>query len=422
MSLQRRSPELYGNDPLHWVAAVPTPGAPNGAGLVPPPDITGQPAGRTLFEGAAATLGLAASGSGPLLYQWRHDGIPIAAGTNQGLLIGFALSEDSGVYDVIVANPGGATVSRSVAVFVRVPPVLLIAPTNGVVRQTTPYSFSALVRGDAPLAYQWKFNGVELPGESGPTLSRTNAQVANEGTYELRVSNAWGSLTLPATLVVLTPTLVTLPPVSQSVVVGGRVTLSVEFTGNPAPFTTEWRRITPPSTTNFHVGTQTRDFLTFTAVNVPMTNQYRAIIRNPANPTGVASLTALVVTLADGDGDGIPDAWEAQYGLQANNPGDRNLDLDGDGRSNWQEYLAGTDPTDPTSYLRVDLRTIPGAATVQFNAISNRTYTVQYSAGALGPWNLLGEVVARSINRVEQLPDPQWSTNRYYRLLTPQGP
>ena len=51
----------------------------------------------------------------------------------------------------------------------------------------------------------------------------------------------------------------------------------------------------------------------------------------------------------DDDNDGMPDAWENQYGL---NPliDDASGDLDGDGWSNLKEYERGTDPDDPTSY------------------------------------------------------------------------
>ena len=46
----------------------------------------------------------------------------------------------------------------------------------------------------------------------------------------------------------------------------------------------------------------------------------------------------------DTDKDGIPDQWEQQYGLDFQNPADAAEDPDGDGLTNLDEYLAGTDP------------------------------------------------------------------------------
>ncbi len=46
----------------------------------------------------------------------------------------------------------------------------------------------------------------------------------------------------------------------------------------------------------------------------------------------------------DTDGDGMPDAWEEQYGLNPN-VDDADGDLDGDGVSNLDEYRLGTDPS-----------------------------------------------------------------------------
>ena len=53
----------------------------------------------------------------------------------------------------------------------------------------------------------------------------------------------------------------------------------------------------------------------------------------------------------DDDGDGMPDGWEVQYGL---NPllNDALGDKDGDRYTNFQEYEAGTDPTDRRSKPR----------------------------------------------------------------------
>jgi hypothetical protein len=49
-------------------------------------------------------------------------------------------------------------------------------------------------------------------------------------------------------------------------------------------------------------------------------------------------------TALDGDADGLPDAWELQYGLDPTNPADAGGDRDADGLSNRDEHAAGTAP------------------------------------------------------------------------------
>ena len=46
----------------------------------------------------------------------------------------------------------------------------------------------------------------------------------------------------------------------------------------------------------------------------------------------------------DDDNDGMPDWWEILFGLDPFNPNDANQDPDGDGLTNLEEYLAGTNP------------------------------------------------------------------------------
>ncbi len=65
------------------------------------------------------------------------------------------------------------------------------------------------------------------------------------------------------------------------------------------------------------------------------------------SPVQEGSAVTLVISLspqADDDQDGLPDAWE--YAKFGNLDQRGNQDSDGDGYTNYQEYLVGTDPVD----------------------------------------------------------------------------
>lgn len=59
---------------------------------------------------------------------------------------------------------------------------------------------------------------------------------------------------------------------------------------------------------------------------------------------------ATVTRAADVNGNGIPDEWESRYGLVGDNA-DAVADPDGDGRTNLEEYNAGTNPIVTEDYL-----------------------------------------------------------------------
>ena len=100
---------------------------------------------------------------------------------------------------------------------------------------------------------------------------------------------------------------------------------------------------------------------------------------------------------------------------------DAGIDSDGDGMTNGQEYQAGTNPTDASSYLKIHSINATGGLTLTFGAISNRTYSVQYNDVPGGvAWTKLLDLPARATNRVETVVDPAATTNRFYRLATPQ--
>jgi hypothetical protein len=245
-----------------------------------------------------------------------------------------------------------------------------------------------------------------------------DVQLEDEGEYSVVVTDAAGPVISESALLSawIRPALTTLP-VNISAVPGEVVTASAAASGNPLPFIWDWRRVATVIQTNLvH---ERFSFLSFTNTNaVGSAVQYRVIVRNDA---GQANVFFTITTVADSDGDGISDDWEAQY-FGGTNAANASLDSDGDGLTNLEEYTAGTDPNDPGSLLVAGIQTGPAEAIISFPAATNKTYTIEFSDGLGTSWQKLTDVVAQSSERVESVVDPAWVAYRFYRIVTPRQP
>jgi hypothetical protein len=158
---------------------------------------------------------------------------------------------------------------------------------------------------------------------------------------------------------------------------------------------------------------------------------YQVVVTNSIGM--VASISAILKVIGiDSDGDGIPDSWMLQYfghptGLASDHSraGD---DADGDGMTNLQEYLAGTNPLDPQSSLRLRTQGInpsTGRPQLSFTAVAGVGYTLQFSDNlASGIWTKLRDFPEDPTTRTVLVNDPgaASSRSRFYRLVTPIQP
>jgi len=116
--------------------------------------------------------------------------------------------------------------------------------------------------------------------------------------------------------------------------------------------------------------------------NLPMemTGDF-AHLGNPGESTRI-DLTLGV----DIDGDGLPDDWEQTVidslgGSLTLSDVTRDGDTDGDGLSNWDEYIAGTYAFDPEDGFTLTLKeTRPDGVRLEFLAIKGRTYEIKRSS------------------------------------------
>ena len=81
-------------------------------GLQSAPVIRTQPNDKRVLEGAAATLNVAASGDGPLSYQWFFQGADLPGATNPAFALLQARLTNAGNYFVSVGNTSGVATSR----------------------------------------------------------------------------------------------------------------------------------------------------------------------------------------------------------------------------------------------------------------------------------------------------------------------
>ncbi len=82
-------------------------------------------------------------------------------------------------------------------------PIICSQPGSITVSPGADATFATVATGAEPLSYQWRFNGLDIAGETKSTLHLADVGVVQAGTYSVQVANALGvTNSIPATLTV----------------------------------------------------------------------------------------------------------------------------------------------------------------------------------------------------------------------------
>jgi hypothetical protein len=186
-----------------------------------PPAITQQPQGLIAIAGEPAALGVSAAGTPPLEYQWNFNGVDLSGATSASLEFSSLQPADAGNYFVTVTNPYGAVFSDVVTLAVLLPPTITSQPGGQTIDAGSTVTLSVEAAGTAPLVYQWRLNGVNIPDATNSAFTLTNAPPAESGFYLVTVANVVGAAdSLPAILRVTVPGLPLSDHFAASLVVG----------------------------------------------------------------------------------------------------------------------------------------------------------------------------------------------------------
>jgi hypothetical protein len=190
----------------------------------------------SVLAGQPVTFTSDVLGSGPMTLQWLFDDTNVIAGANgPSYTIPLVLTNHVGGYSLLASNSLASVTTRAALLTVsNIPAGIASAPTDQVVVEGRPVTFSVTASGTPVIAYQWFFGPNPIPGAVNPDYTIDNCALTNTGVYHVRVSNPAGSQDSgTANLAVLTDTLP--PAITQ--ISGSATTIGLTFSEPLDPVT-----------------------------------------------------------------------------------------------------------------------------------------------------------------------------------------
>ncbi len=195
-------------------------------------------------------------------------------------------AEETGSYSVVVSNAYGSITSSVVSLSVGSPSSVSGQPQNQTVGAGSNAMFSVTAGGTSPFYYQWLFDGAALAGQTNSALSLDPAYPTNAGSYQVVVTNLYGSAT--SSVATLAVELIINQPQSQVAAVGSNATFGVTVTAT-APFNYQW------FFDGLALAGQTNSALELNAVTPANAGSYQVVVSNNLYGSATSSIATLTV-------------------------------------------------------------------------------------------------------------------------------
>jgi hypothetical protein len=163
-----------------------------------PPTVTQNPIDQTVNPGSSVTFTVTATGTEPLSYQWKKGDVNLPNATSSSFSIQAVQLADAGLYSVVVSNSAGAKTSNPARLTVNIPPSITTHPVTQTIKSGSTATFTVVATGTAPFTYQWKKDGQDIPGETGASLTLTDAEASDIGRYTVTIRNVAGEVSSQA--------------------------------------------------------------------------------------------------------------------------------------------------------------------------------------------------------------------------------
>lgn len=152
------------------------------------------PATSSLLLESRATVTAEVTGEPPIYYQWTFHGTNVPGAVSPVLTLRNVQPWQAGTYELISSNAFGV-IRTPVNVIVGNGVRIVTQPASQLLSVGGTATFNVEATGDAPIGYQWFFQGARITNATANVFTIPNVQTNNAGSYSVTVTNPFSSVT-----------------------------------------------------------------------------------------------------------------------------------------------------------------------------------------------------------------------------------